>query len=148
MQIGVEDQPLAEILILRLNGLLYLDDHVGAAPHLPGLLQDPGPGSGILAVGIADGGAGAALHQDSVSGLDKGGDAVRRQSHAVLIVLDLFWKSDYHGVLLLFSKFLAANLSSLQISARFQPRMGVPGCAGGPAPPPISAEAIRSARKG
>jgi hypothetical protein len=53
VEVGEEDQTLAEAVVLRGDGLLDLHDHGGAGPDVVGLVHDFGAGDGVFLVGDA-----------------------------------------------------------------------------------------------
>ena len=96
MQIGIEDQVLAEETVLALDGFLDLYDHAGLVPNgLRSVLQG-GAGLYVLLIGEAGAQSGTLLHQYGVSSLHKGADRVRGQSHTELIVFDFLYYTDRH----------------------------------------------------
>jgi hypothetical protein len=67
VQVGEEDQALAEAVVLGLDGFLDLHHHVGAGPDLVGVGDDFCASDGVFLVGDAGTQARAALHQDRVA---------------------------------------------------------------------------------
>ncbi len=100
MQVGVEDLAVAQHLALAGLRFLHLDDHVGAGEHLFGGIDDLGTGGDVGVVARVDAGTGVGLDNDLVAVAAHLDDALRRQADAVFVILDLFWGSDEHGVLL------------------------------------------------
>ncbi|GAT89483.1 hypothetical protein UU5_09749 [Paenarthrobacter nicotinovorans] len=96
MQVGEEDQALAEAVVLRGDGFLDLHDHVRAAPHVIGFVDDFGAGDRVFLVGDARAEACAALNQNGVSVGAEFVDAGGRDGYAELVVLDFFGDADDH----------------------------------------------------
>ena len=51
MQVGEQDQVLAQQVVLLLDRLLDLEDEIGLAPHLLRAFQHDGPGCDEIGVG-------------------------------------------------------------------------------------------------
>ena len=96
VEVGEEDQALAEAVVLGLDGFLDLHDHVGAGPDVVGVGDDLGAGDGVFLVGDARAQACAALHQDGVAVGAELVDAGGGDGDAEFVVLDLFGDTDDH----------------------------------------------------
>ena len=95
MQVGVQDQVLAEVLVLGLQGLLDFDDHV-SGPSLSSGLNDLAAGSNVLSIGEGGADTGVLLNQDSVTSLDILAGSIGGQTHAELVVLDFLSDTNNH----------------------------------------------------
>ncbi len=96
MEIGEEELPGAHQPILRLDGLLHLDDHVGPAPDALGVRHQTGSGGGVVLVGDATPHPRALLHHHLMPRLDQRVDAGRDHPDPVLVILDFLRDSDPH----------------------------------------------------
>ena len=89
MQVGEEDQALAEAMELFGDRLLDLQDHVGFGEHGVGVGNDRGAGLLELSFGMLEPDAGIVLDDHLVTVDDELADAGRRDRDAVLVVLQL-----------------------------------------------------------
>ncbi len=96
MQIGEENQAFAEVDVLRLDGLLDLDHHVGLAPGVAGVADHLRAGVLVLGVGKTGLRAGLGLDQNLVAGFGERLYASRRNANARFVVLDFFGNADDH----------------------------------------------------
>jgi hypothetical protein len=96
VQVGVENQTLAEEAELVGQRLLDLDDHV-RGPGLLGGGDDAGPGCDILLIAETRANAGLGLHDHLVTSPHQGAHTGWLCTDAVLMFLDLFGYSDTHG---------------------------------------------------
>jgi hypothetical protein len=94
VQEGEQLLTLAEARVLRGHRLLDLDDQVGRVEDLVGARHDLGTDGGVLVVGEPRADAGTGLHDDLVTVVHELHDAVGRQRHPLLVVLDLSRYSD------------------------------------------------------
>ena len=96
MEIGEDELAALHQGIFGLDGLLHLDDHLG---HGIGLLdggQNDSPHFRILLVGEATPLSCRMLHEYLMAVLDEFTHSRRGHAHAVLIVLDFFWNTNFH----------------------------------------------------
>jgi hypothetical protein len=96
VQVGEEDQALAEAVVLGRDGFLDLHDHVRAGPDVVGFVDDFGAGDGVFLVGDARAQACAALHQNGVAVGAELVDTGGRDGYAEFVVLDFFGDTDDH----------------------------------------------------
>ncbi len=96
VEIGEEDEALAEVAVLRFDGLLDLDDHVGEAPDVVGGADDLGAGGLVFVVGHGGERSGVMLDEDLVAGFDQGFDAGGRNADAALVIFYFFGNADNH----------------------------------------------------
>ena len=95
VQVGKQQQVLAQVAILSLQRLLDLDHHV----RRPGLLgggNDGGAGGLILGVREGSTCAGTSFDEDLVAVVDKRANRRRGESYAVLVVHDFFGCRNAH----------------------------------------------------
>ena len=98
MEIGEYQLSLADELVLRGDGLLHLDNHLGRGIDRLDVGQDAGADRFVGIVGESAVYAGRRLDEDRVSALDELLRAGRSEGHAILVVLDLFGNADNHSV--------------------------------------------------
>ncbi|MNI54026.1 hypothetical protein D3C73_1088900 [compost metagenome] len=96
MEVGEEDEALAEAVVLGRDGFLDLHDHVRAGPHVICFVDDFGAGDRVFLVGDARAEACAAFNQNGVSVGAELVDASGRDGYAELVVLDFFGDADDH----------------------------------------------------
>ena len=111
MKIGEENQAFAEVDILRLDGLLDLDHHVGFAPDIAGVADNLRAGVLVLRVKETGLRAGLGLDQNRVAGFGERFDACRSDADAGFVVLDLFGNADDHVSLLSSFRMLGSMLA-------------------------------------
>ena len=97
VQVGEQDQVLAQPVVLLRHWLLDLEDHLRLAPHLVGGVEHDGALLDVVRVGDGGPEAGSLLDQHLVTVLDQlvhpdGGDG-----HPELVVLDLAGDADLHA---------------------------------------------------
>ena len=97
MEIREQDLPLAQHRALAGQWLLDLDDHLRPLEDFRRAGGDRRPHRGVLGIPGAYAIARAVLHEHLVAVQDHFIHAVRRESYAVFVVLDLFGYSDEHG---------------------------------------------------
>src|SRR5690349_19706585 len=95
MQICKERLPLAESRILWFHRLLDFNDHLRLCPDLFATGQISASLSVLVVCNTATL-TGAFLDKHSVAFIRQGFYTRRNHTHAVLIVLDLFWNADDH----------------------------------------------------
>ena len=100
MQIGEEHEAFAEVDILRFDGLLDLDDHIGFAPDKARVADNLRAGVLVLRIEETRLRAGLRFDEDCVAGLGERFHACRSDADAGFVVLDLFRNADDHGSLL------------------------------------------------
>ncbi len=98
MEIGEEDEAFAEVLVLLLDGLLDLDDHLGEAPDVVGRADDLGAGGLIFVVGHGGERAGVVLDEDLVSSFDQGFYASWGYAYTALVVFHFLGYTDNHSL--------------------------------------------------
>ena len=96
VEIGEQDLPGAQQRALRGLGLLDLYDHLRPVEDRPGIRGDGRAHFGVVRVGGAYSGPRPALHDDVVAVQGDLVHAVRRESHAIFVVLDLLRYPDEH----------------------------------------------------
>ena len=96
VQVGEEDEALAQPAVLGRDRLLHLQQQLRAAPDLVDR-RDPGAVRLVVGVGELAPRAGAGLDDDLVAALDELARPGRRQRDAVLLGLDLLGDADAHG---------------------------------------------------
>ena len=96
MEIGEEDQPLAEEEALLLDGLLDLDHHLRVAPDSAVFTHDLSAGILVLRIGKARERAGLCLDQNRVASLGEGFHTCRGNADAGFVVFDLSGNADDH----------------------------------------------------
>ena len=96
MEVCIKDLVLLEELVLRLNRLLDLNDHLSLVPYAGSVGKDGSAGSSVLAVLKPGTNACRCFDDDLTAGIDIRLYIVRRQTHAEFIVFDLFYQSDNH----------------------------------------------------
>ncbi len=96
VQVGEEDQALAEAVVLGRDGFLDLHDHVRTAPDVVSVVDDFGAGDRVFLVGDARAEACAALNQNGVSVGAELVDTCGRDGYAEFVVLDFFGDADDH----------------------------------------------------
>ena len=96
MEVGEEDEALAEVAVLLFDGLLDLDDHVGEAPDVVSGADDLGAGGLVVVVGEGGEGSGVVLDEDGVAGFDEGFDACGGDADAAFVVFDFLGDADDH----------------------------------------------------
>ena len=96
MQVGEEDEALAQPAVLRRDRLLDLQQQLRA---LPDLVDRPDPGAVRHVVGVGElaAGSGTGLDDDLVAVLDELARPGRGQRDAILLGLDLLGDADAHG---------------------------------------------------
>ena len=97
MEIGEEQLAFAHQFILGLDGLLHFHDHVALTVHGFDRRQYPCSGLHILVIGEPAALAGCVLYAHLVATTRQLCHSRRGHTHAVLIVLDLFWNSYFHN---------------------------------------------------
>ena len=97
MQVGEQHLALAHPAVLRLDGLLDLQQQVGLAPHLVGGVDKPRAGRGEVRVMDGRPLAGPGLDYHLVAAMHQFGGTGRSDSDAILVVLDLSRDADAHG---------------------------------------------------
>ncbi len=97
VEVGEEEQALAQPVVLLGDGLLDLHHHVGLAPHVVGGVEDAGALRDVLLVGDRRAEAGPLLDEDLVASPDQLVDADRGDADPELVVLDLGGDTDLHG---------------------------------------------------
>ena len=110
MEICIKDKSFLEERILFRQGFFYLDHHVDESPYFGGVIDERSARIDVLIVRKTGTDACALFHVNMVAGGNIGLDVVRCKSHTELVVLDLFYTSDLHG------------LYSSQIDCRTKPR--------------------------
>ncbi len=98
MEVGEEDLPLAQQLVLFGQGLLDLEDHIGAAVHRRCLADHPRPGPAELPIRYPAAGSRPALHQHPVAVLAESAHSRRCDSHPLLAVFDFARHPQDHGL--------------------------------------------------
>jgi hypothetical protein len=96
VEVGVDDLARLDALVLDLDRLLHLHDHLGALPDLVRSGDDLRADALVLAVGDAGALTGALLDHHLVTLAGQRGDSGRNHSDAVLAGLDLLRHSDDH----------------------------------------------------
>ena len=96
MQVSKEDLPLPEQLVLGLQRLLDLDDHVRNIIDLFCGGQDLGTLGHIFLIGEAAQKTGVILHIYLMTGTDEGVNTGGSQTHTALLCLDLLRTTDTH----------------------------------------------------
>ena len=89
MKIGEEHQIVPEVLVLRRQGLLDLDHHVGPCPDFGSIVHQFGALGGVVLVREGAAHPCRAFDEDLVPGLGECPGAGRRDADPVLVVLDL-----------------------------------------------------------
>ena len=102
VEVGEQNLPLAQHGALAGQRFLDLDDHLRPLEDHLRALRDGRAHLGVLGIIDADARPGAVLHNHVVAMQDHLVHAVRRESHAVLVILDFFWNPDEHRDGLLF----------------------------------------------
>ncbi len=97
VEIGEQHQALAEVLVLLLDRLLDLDDHLGEPPDVVGGADDLRAGGLVLVVGHRRQRAGVVLHQHLMSCLDQRFYACRGYAYAALVVLYFLGYANNHS---------------------------------------------------
>jgi hypothetical protein len=98
MQIGIEDEPLAEEFEFRLERFLDLDDHRRLGPYLFGFVANDGSRLHVVGVGKARQHPGVRFDQHAVTGIDILAHRGRGQPDAAFEFLDFFHASYIHIV--------------------------------------------------
>jgi len=96
MEVGEEDEALAEPGVLLFDGLFDLDDHVGVAPDVAGVANDFCADGLVVGVGEAGEGAGVGFYEDLVAGVYEGFDARGGDAYTALVVFDFLGYADDH----------------------------------------------------
>lgn len=99
VEVGEQNLALADQLVFGFDRLLYLDDHVGYAIDFLDGGQDGCAGCDILFIRESAAFACCVLYIQCVAVTYKFLDARRCATHAVFVVLNLFWNSDFHNIL-------------------------------------------------
>jgi hypothetical protein len=97
VQVGEQQQVLAQESVLAGHGLLDLHDHVGRAPHVSRGGQNARAGRLELLVGQRRAAPGACLDDDAVTLAHELLDTRGRDRHTVLLLLDLRRNTDAHA---------------------------------------------------
>src|SRR5699024_10253431 len=98
VEVGEQDQGLAQVPVLLRERLLDLDDHLGPCPDLVRRIEDGRPRRPVVLIAHAGADAGPRLDHDVVSSRDELVDAGSAQPHPVPVVLDLPGYPDPHIV--------------------------------------------------
>jgi len=96
VQVGEQDEPRPEVIVLGLLRLFDFDDQAGAPPHFRRRIQDSGAGLDVLAIRDGTALAGPGLDKNLVTRLTQGGDAAGHQPDARLVVFDFLGDADNH----------------------------------------------------
>src|SRR5699024_6343622 len=89
VEVGEEDEILAQELVLLLDGFLDLEHELAGGPGLGGVGSDVGPGAGILLIGDERSFAGCRLHGGLMTVGDELVDTGCGDGDSVLVVLVL-----------------------------------------------------------
>src|SRR6185437_9596300 len=97
VEVGEEDEAVAEVVVLLLDGFLDLDDHLGGAPEVSGVADDFGADGLVVVVGEAGEVAGVVLDEHLVAGLGEGLSPGGGNADAAFVILNLFGDTDNHS---------------------------------------------------
>ncbi len=97
VQVGKQDEVLAEVPVLLLDGLLDLDDHLGEPPDVMGGADDLGAGRLVFVVGHRGERACVVLDENLVSCFHQGLCACWSDAYAALVVFDFLRHADNHS---------------------------------------------------
>jgi hypothetical protein len=98
VEVGVDDLPVLHPRVLGRDGLLHLDDHLRALPHLVRRGDELRARPGVVVIGKARPDAGARLDEDLVASIDERLHRARDHADPVLANLDLLGDADDHGI--------------------------------------------------
>ena len=101
VEVCEEQLALADKLVFGGNRFLHLDDHVGGSVDVLDGGEDGGACGYIFRVGEAAALAGRVLNEQFMAVGHEFLHSRGGRAHAVLIVLDLFWDSDFHNACVL-----------------------------------------------
>ena len=104
MQVGIEDHTLAEILVLALDGLLNLNNHL-SIPSALGIGNNHSTSLNIFFIGKTGANTSALLHQNSMAVLNVRTDCTGSQTHSKFVILNFLRQSNLHSSGLLSSKY-------------------------------------------
>src|SRR6185437_2136338 len=96
VEVGKEDEAVAEVVVLLLDGFLDLDDHLGGAPEVGGVANDFGADGLVIVVGEAGEMAGVVLDEHLVAGFGEGLGSGWSNADAGFVIFNLFWDTDNH----------------------------------------------------
>ena len=97
VEVGVDDLPFLHPRVLGRDGLLHLDDHLRALPHLVRRGDELRARPRVVRVGEARADAGARLDEDLMASIDERLHRARNHADPVLANLDLLGDTDDHG---------------------------------------------------
>ncbi len=98
MEIGEEKLAGPHECIFGFDGLLHLDDHLRGSVHVSDRRQDLGTYLPIVSIGETAAFTGCGLNIDGVAVLDEFVNSRRGHAHAVLIVFNFFWNTNFHRI--------------------------------------------------
>jgi len=96
VEIGEHQLALANQGIFRSDRLFHLNNHFGTFVHVLDGGEDFRADSFVHLIGETAAFTGGVLHIDGVAVLDQFGNARGGHAHAILIVLNLFWNTNFH----------------------------------------------------
>jgi len=96
VEIGENDLPFPDQVVLRRQGFFNVHDHVSRSVDLFGGIDDVGPGPDVGVIGKAASRPGAFLHQHLVPALNHHLHSRRSHAHPILRRLDLLGYSYNH----------------------------------------------------
>ena len=97
VQIGEEDEAVAEVVVLLFDGFLDLDDHLGGAPEVGGVADDLGADGLVIVVGEAGELAGVVFDEHLVAGFGERFGAGGSNADAGFVIFNLFGDTDNHS---------------------------------------------------
>ena len=96
MEIREQQLPFPNQFVLGLDGLFYFDNHFRFAVHVFDSRQDLRTNFQVLVVAEAAAFSCCVLNHHGVAVFNHFRNAGRCHSYSVLVVLDLFWNTDFH----------------------------------------------------